>query len=236
MNLKRLYQRLRDPRRAETDLDEEVQSFYDTIEARRVDQGLAPDEAHRMTRAEYGPPSHVIEEVRGSRVEAVFATAIQDLRYAIRLLRKNPGFAAVAVLSLALGIGANTAIYSFMESILLRSLPVADPESLVVLNWHSRPPQDGSKEWVHVIHSVSGTLWPVRAREAKTKNLDGSGLASKKLQPAGMKHTSKIITPSLWQDISSPLNRRAFRRSGLSGCAPGNQLAPAAIAPPTKRL
>jgi hypothetical protein len=63
-------------------------------------------------------------------------------------------------LSLALGIGANTAIYSFMESILLRSLPVADPESLVVLNWHSRPPQEGSKEWVHVIHGVQGILWP----------------------------------------------------------------------------
>jgi predicted permease len=159
VNLKRLYQRLRDPRRAEADLDEEVWSFYDTMEARRADQGLAPDEAHRMTRAEYGTPARVIEEVRDSRVEAVFETAIQDLRYAIRLLRKNPGFAAVAVLSLGLGIGANTAIYSFMESILLRSLPVADPESLVVLNWHSRPPRDGSKDWVHVMQSVSGTAW-----------------------------------------------------------------------------
>ena len=55
--------------------------------------------------------------------------------------------------------GANTAIYSFMESILLRSLPVADPESLVVLNWHSRPPRDGSREWVHVMQSVSGISW-----------------------------------------------------------------------------
>src|SRR5437016_6110540 len=72
----------------------------------------------------------------------------------------NKAFSALAVLSLALGIGANTAIYSFMESILLRSLPVADPESLVVLNWHSRPPQEGSKEWVHVIHGVQGVLWP----------------------------------------------------------------------------
>jgi predicted permease len=160
VNLKPLFQRLRDPRRAEADLAEEVRSFYDAMEARRVDQGLAPDEAHRVTRAEYGPPAGVIEEVRDSRPEAFFQTVIQDLRYAIRLLRKNPGFAAVAVLSLALGIGANTAIYSLMESILLRSLPVADPESLVVLNWHSRPPQNGNTEFEHVMHGLQGVFWP----------------------------------------------------------------------------
>ena len=84
----------------------------------------------------------------------------QDVRYGIRMLRKNPGFTVVAVLTLALGIGANTAIYSFMESILLRSLPVADPESLLVLNWHSRPPQNANKEWVHVVHGVQGICWP----------------------------------------------------------------------------
>ena len=159
MKLKRLYQRLRDPRRAEADLHEEIESFYDIRKARRMDEGLAPDEAHRLTRAEYGPPARVIEEVRAARPEAVFQTVMQDLLYAIRLLRKNPGFTAVAVLSLGLGIGANTAIYSFMESILLRSLPVADPESLVVLNWRSRPPRDASREWVHVMQSVSGTSW-----------------------------------------------------------------------------
>ena len=84
----------------------------------------------------------------------------QDVRYGYRTMTANKAFSALAVLLLALGIGANTAIYSFMESILLRSLPVADPESLVVLNWHSRPPQEGSKEWVHVIHGVQGILWP----------------------------------------------------------------------------
>src|SRR6266536_3343014 len=84
----------------------------------------------------------------------------QDIRYGCRTMTANKAFSALAVLSLALGIGANTVIYSFMESILLRSLPVADPESLVVLNWHSRPPQEGSKEWVHVIHGVQGVLWP----------------------------------------------------------------------------
>src|SRR2546422_3859622 len=84
----------------------------------------------------------------------------QDVRYGCRTMTANKAFSALAVLLLALGIGANTAIYSLMESILLRSLPVADPESLVVLNWHSRPPQEGSREWVHVMHAVQGMAWP----------------------------------------------------------------------------
>ncbi|MDX2178714.1 MAG: ABC transporter permease [Bryobacteraceae bacterium] len=159
MNLKRIYKRLRNPRRAQADLDEEVRSFYGTIEDRRVEEGVSPSEAHRVTRVEHGPPTRAIEEVRDSRFEAAIESAIHDLRYAIRQLRNNTGFAAVAVLTLALGIGANTAIYSFMESILFRSLPVADPESLVVLNWHSRPPRDGGKEWVHVMQAVSGITW-----------------------------------------------------------------------------
>src|ERR1700751_2978772 len=61
---------------------------------------------------------------------------LQDLRYALRAMKNNRAFTALAVLSLALGIGANTAIFSFMDAILLRSLPVQDPGSLVVLNWH----------------------------------------------------------------------------------------------------
>jgi predicted permease len=160
VNLRRLYERLRDPRRAEADLDEEVRSFYETMEARRAERGLAPEEAHRVTRAEYGPPALVVEEVRDSRPEAALRSVIQDVRYAARQLRRNPGFAAVAVLSLGLGIGANTAIFSLMESILMRSLPVADPESLVVLNWHSQPPQNASNQWEHVVHGIQGRFWP----------------------------------------------------------------------------
>lgn len=68
-----------------------------------------------------------------------FEQLVQDFRYVLRTMVNNRAFTALAALSLALGIGANTAIYSFMDSILLRPLPVADPASLVVLNWHSKP-------------------------------------------------------------------------------------------------
>src|SRR5437868_3248046 len=89
----------------------------------------------------------------------------QDLHYALRTMANNKAFTALAALSLALGIGANTAIYSFMDSILLRSLPVQDPRSLVMLNWHSQPRptpgQDKAKgkqaKFEHVMHFTMQT-------------------------------------------------------------------------------
>jgi macrolide transport system ATP-binding/permease protein len=76
--------------------------------------------------------------------------AVQDLRYSLRAMAAGPGFTAMVALSLALGIGANTAIYSFMDAILMRALPVQNPESLVVLNWHS-------KSFPAVAHHFSGS-------------------------------------------------------------------------------
>ena len=83
---------------------------------------------------------------------AIWDQFLQDLRHAARILAAQPLFTAMAALSVALGIGANTAIYSFMDAILMRSLPVSNPESLIVFNWHAkeRPP---------VIHSSSGSQW-----------------------------------------------------------------------------
>ena len=143
----------------ETTLDAELTGYVEEMMERKIRQGVPPAEARRQALLETGGVDQVKEQVRETWVGSGLQTTIHDLGYGFRLLRKNPGFAAVAILSLGLGIGANTAIYSFMESILLRSLPVADPASLVVLNWHSRPPRDGSKEWVHVMQSVSGSSW-----------------------------------------------------------------------------
>ncbi len=126
------------------------------LEADGMTAERARDEAHRR----FGNVALKHEESREIWLTRFWSELGQDVRYGCRTMTANKAFSALAVLSLALGIGANTTIYSFMESILLRSLPVADPESLVVLNWRSRPPRDGSKESVHVMHGVQGLAWP----------------------------------------------------------------------------
>src|SRR5436305_13661537 len=142
------------------ELNEELGAYLEMEAAEKMQQGMSRKEALRAVRLERGNLEVSKEIVRSGAWESFVETCWRDLRFAVRLLGKSPGFSAVAVLTLALGIGANTAIYSLMESILLRSLPVADPESLVVLDWHSRPPQNANKEWVHVMHGVQGMAWP----------------------------------------------------------------------------
>src|SRR5690348_202679 len=122
--------------------------------------GMTAERARTEARRRFGNVGLKREESREIWMTRFWLEFIQDVRYGCRIMIANKAFSALAVLLLALGIGANTAIYSFMESILLRSLPVADPESLVVLNWHSRPPREGSKESVHVMHGVQGMAWP----------------------------------------------------------------------------
>jgi predicted permease len=122
--------------------------------------GMTPEYAQSEARRRFGNVGLKQEESREIWMARFWSELGQDIRYGFRTMTANKAFSALAVLSLALGIGANTAIYSLMESILLRSLPVADPESLVVLNWHSQPPENANKEWVHVVHGLQGVFWP----------------------------------------------------------------------------
>jgi macrolide transport system ATP-binding/permease protein len=122
--------------------------------------GLTAECAQAEARRRFGNVGLKREESREIWMTRFLSELGQDMRYGFRTLIANKAFSALAVLSLALGIGANTAVYSLMESILLRSLPVADPESLVVLNWHSRPPQNATKASVHVMHGLQGLAWP----------------------------------------------------------------------------
>ncbi|MBI2690225.1 MAG: ABC transporter permease, partial [Acidobacteria bacterium] len=123
--------------------------------------GMTAERARTEAHRRFGNAGLKHEESREVWMTRLLPELVQDVRYGFRTMAANKAFTALAVLSLALGIGANTTIYSFMESILMRSLPVADPESLVVVYWRSRPPRDGgSKESVHVMHGVQGMAWP----------------------------------------------------------------------------
>jgi len=122
--------------------------------------GVTAEQAQAEARRRFGNIALKHEESREIWMTRLFSELGQDVRYGGRTMMANKAFSVLAVLLLALGIGANTAIYSLMESILLRSLPVADPESLVVLNWQSPPPQNADKQWVHVMHGVQGLAWP----------------------------------------------------------------------------
>src|SRR5271156_2685836 len=124
--------------------------------------GMPVERARAEARRRFGNVGLKHEESREIWMTQFLSELRQDVRYGFRTMAANKALRVLAVLSLALGIGANTAIYSFMEAILLRSLPVADPESLVVLNWRSQPPQNASKQWVHVMHGVQGLAWPGR--------------------------------------------------------------------------
>src|SRR6184192_4120661 len=153
--LRRLRYWMESARRREA-LREEMELHLVEKAAELQADGMTPECARAEARQQFGNIGLKHEESREIWMTRFLSELGQDVRYGCRTMTANKAFSALAVLSLALGIGANTTIYSLMESILLRSLPVADPESLVVLNWHSRPPWDGSKEWVHVMHGVQG--------------------------------------------------------------------------------
>jgi macrolide transport system ATP-binding/permease protein len=157
--LRRLRYWIRSARRGEA-LREEMELHLAEKAAELQADGMTAERAWAEARRRFGNVGLKHEESREIWMTRFLSELGQDVRYGWRNMTANKAFSALAVLLLALGIGANTAIYSLMESILLRSLPVADPESLVVLNWHSRPPQNASKQWVHVIHGVQGILWP----------------------------------------------------------------------------
>ena len=120
-------------RRLDRDLDEEIAAHLAMQEEEFRQRGMTAAAARAAARREFGGVAQTAEVYRESRGLPWLETAAQDLRYALRGLKRNPGFTAAAVLSLALGIGANTAIFSKYHALLLRMLPVAHPEQLVSL-------------------------------------------------------------------------------------------------------
>jgi predicted permease len=130
--------RLVDPGRASRDLDDEVRDYVARAAESYVTAGHSNDEAERLARLELGGVENVKEQVRSSGWDARAWTIASDIRFAARMLRRNPAFSAIALATIVVGIGATTAMFSVVQAVILRPLPYARPEQLALL-WADDP-------------------------------------------------------------------------------------------------
>ncbi|HKW87135.1 MAG TPA: ABC transporter permease [Candidatus Acidoferrales bacterium] len=169
-------------RGADEQLDEEVRGYVESLAEEKMQRGMNAGDALREAKMATGGIEQVKEQVREARAGHFVETLWQDIRYGLRMLRKSPGFTVVAVLTLALGIGANTAIFSVVDAVLLRPLPYPDAKQLVMV--YQASPKIGDlknglsypnfQDWRRSAHSFE----EMAAMRASQFALSGSGEAT----------------------------------------------------------
>jgi len=185
------WQRLWRRKQMDEQLERELRFHLDRHAGELIARGVDPAEARRQARLAIGGPEQVKEECRDARGTRWLEDLVQDVRYSIRTLRKNPGFAVVAILTLALGIGANTAIFQLLDTVRLRTLPVQNPQELRQVNidkangrtgsFTSRYPALTNAIWEQIRdkqNGFSGTFawspWPFNIAESgEVRNVEG---------------------------------------------------------------
>ncbi|HMF59905.1 MAG TPA: permease prefix domain 1-containing protein, partial [Vicinamibacterales bacterium] len=119
--------------RQDAELDQELRAFVESGVDHKMRSGMGREDATRAVRLELGSAAAVKDRVRDAGWESVLGSVWQDVRYGGRMLRRSPAFSAIAISILAVGIGGNTAIFSLINAVMLRELPVRDPAQLVEL-------------------------------------------------------------------------------------------------------
>jgi predicted permease len=189
-------------RKTDSDLNDELRFHLEKEIESNIARGMSAEEARRQALIAFGGVQQTKERVRETSHFSFLEHLSQDARYALRMFGKSPGFTAVVVITLALGIGMNTAIFSLIDAVLFRALPASHPEELVLLRWHShhRPKlhnhsshgdcpnhrqgenQDGcsfSLPFVNMVRSQNSVLSGVAAFSAAPRlDLSGNGAAT----------------------------------------------------------
>jgi predicted permease len=193
--------------RVERDLSDELDGYAELLVQEKVTQGMSRDDARRAVRRELGPVERVKDHVRDERVGAWLDMLRQDARFGVRSLIRRPGFTVVAVLTLGVGIGATTAIFSLIDSVLLKPLPFKDPERLAMV-WEVRPRFNQPRIQVSPANYLD---WEKQAQSFESLaalsnafvNLTGNG-APERLPAA-------LVTPNLFPTLGvEPLAGRWF--------------------------
>jgi predicted permease len=134
------------------EMEEEIRIHLEMKVKENLAAGMSPEEARCDALRRFGNRTLAYQDSQEVWMFRSFETVLQDLRYALRMLKKNRGFTVAVVLSLALGIGANTAIFSLIDAVMLKNLPVSDPQELVLMSW-------ASKKWPHQFESNYSGSW-----------------------------------------------------------------------------
>ena len=211
-------------RRVEQELDEELRDFLEKSAAEKMRAGMTREEAQRAARMEMGGVEVVKEDVRSVSWETHIETLWSDLRFGARLLRFNPVFAGAAILSLALGIGANTAIFQLLDAVRLRTLPVKNPQELASVRIDQRQSMSGSSSGRY--SDLTYAMWvQIRAQQQGFSSIFAFSLRNSTFHLPG-----KFMTCRHCGSAENFLRRSALC-PWLAGCCPRPTITLAALLP-----